>query len=105
MIELSPPRHTFSSCPCGHGEHVGAGWGTAADPARARCLECEAIEQAERCFLAFVTIERATRDAIADGMLVKFRGRPARVLSAAQIFKLNGKYPTEFVRVKLRGAA
>jgi hypothetical protein len=111
MITLPAVEHQFSGCPCGHAEHTASSFesGSATPrhevPPQIHCAECEAIERSEGVILSVITVQRAAGEAIAPNSIVKHAGEDHRIVGLAEILKLNGKYRTGYVRVKLRRRA
>lgn len=99
MINVSPAVHRPSACVCGHAEHTGHGWKR---PDVYRCPECTRVETEEKVSLAFITLESAAALAIGEGVVVRLGDQKCRIVNAAEVTKLNGKYHTGFVRLKLR---
>lgn len=98
-VTISRTRHRAAGCPCGHDTHTANGM-TAIESVT--CPTCSATETAERVTLAFDTIARIGMLAVGEGSLVRYDGQSMRIASIAQVTKLNGKYLTDYVRMKLK---
>jgi hypothetical protein len=105
LVSVSQARHSFSGCPCGHNEHVGAtdwqdrnGW-------RVVCPECKALEKRENVIIATDTVMRCELLSIVEGATVRCNGQTCRVVGIAEVVKLNGRYRTGYMLIKLREAA
>jgi hypothetical protein len=101
MLAVSPLRHTFVKCRCGHDEHTADGLDRIET---VRCAACEAAAERAGVVLSVISVDVAEAQAVAAGMRVTLRSRPHVIVDAVQVTKHGGAVVTPWVLLKLRAA-
>jgi hypothetical protein len=103
MEAVSTFHHHVAACPCGHHEHIGLQWlGPEGEKViDVNCPQCSEVEWRESVMLAFEPLARVQQMAVGVGHHVKHNGVVLQIVGLDEVTKLDGRYHTDVIRLKL----